>query len=85
MHEEIQRNLEQQFKLFSKPLDVEKYLEAGVISRLTQRSKTKFIVNGNMTELPEEIIARVQELETKMQKDGSSKMIVTLNLKVLKR
>ncbi|EPE6124684.1 hypothetical protein [Vibrio antiquarius] len=84
MNNEIPADLLEKMKLFSKPLDVENYIENGVISRATPNSKTKFIVNGHFNELPEDISSRVQSVETKKFRDGSSKIVVTLNLKILK-
>jgi hypothetical protein len=84
MNEEMLRDLQHKFGLLSKPLDVEKYITDGVISRLTHNSNTKFFVNGNPKELPEDINARIQRIEVKQKKDGSSKVVITLNLKVVK-
>ncbi|WP_143075530.1 hypothetical protein [Desulfomicrobium apsheronum] len=84
MNEEMLRDLQHKLELISKPLDVEKYITDGFISRLTHNSKTKFFVNGNPKELPEDINARIQKIEVKQTKDGSSKVVVTLNLKVVK-
>jgi len=69
---------------FSTPFDVERHIEAGHISRATPSSKTKFLLHDSLDNLPIELTERIQAVETKVQKDGSSKAVVTLNLKVLK-
>lgn len=84
MNNEIPADLLEKMERLSKPLDIDKYIDSGVVSKATSNSKTKFIVNIDFNKLPEDISERIQAVETKKFKDGSSKVVITLNLKILK-
>jgi hypothetical protein len=77
--EEVQRRL----NIFKKPLDIEKYIEKGVIAR-HKKTKSKFVVLCNPKELPEEINIRTTALESTSSETGSGRIIITLDLKVAK-
>ena len=81
---DISPELLEKMRLLSKPLDVEKYISDGVISRLTKRSKTRFVVHVNLNDLPIDITERIRAIENKNLRNGTSKTIITINLKVLK-
>ncbi|EIZ0308515.1 hypothetical protein ACSTJP_10660 [Vibrio parahaemolyticus] len=84
MNNELRKEIEEKTIRLSTPLDVEKYINAGHISRVTPSSKTKFFIHDNPENMPIELTERIQGVETKLLKDGTSKTIVSLNLKVLK-
>ncbi|RYV02064.1 hypothetical protein SOPP22_10835 [Shewanella sp. OPT22] len=55
--DEIQRKLD----ILKQPLDIETYIEKGLISRY-KNTKSKFILNCNLDELPEELEFRITEM-----------------------
>jgi hypothetical protein len=69
--------------ILSTALDVDKYISEGIISRY-RNTKTKFVLHCSKEELPEAISRRVNKLEFIPNKDGSSTLILGLNLKVSK-
>lgn len=77
--EEIQRK----FEALSKPLDVDKYIREGLISPY-KKTKSKFFVNCNSKELPEEINLRTTAIETISSEKGGNRLVITLSLKVAK-
>ncbi|NMS31403.1 hypothetical protein, partial [Vibrio parahaemolyticus] len=56
--EELQRNMD----IFSTPLDVEKYIDEGLISRY-KNTKTQFVIHCSKDELPEEVSVRANKIE----------------------
>ncbi|EHZ2552717.1 hypothetical protein K5N22_004392 [Vibrio vulnificus] len=77
--EQLKRRLE----IFSTPLDVEKYIADGIMSRY-KNTKTQFVIHCSKDELPEEINARANKLQVISNKDGSTTLVLGLNLKVRK-
>ncbi|MGF1826371.1 hypothetical protein L4D17_23585 [Vibrio splendidus] len=69
--------------IFSTPLDVDRYISEGVISRYRD-TKTKFILHFSKDEIPEEISRRANKLELIQNKDGTSTTVLGLNLKTSK-
>lgn len=77
--EELQRKID----IFSTPLDVEKYIDGGLISRY-KNTKTQFVIHCSKDELPEEVSVRANKIEVVTNKDGSNTLVLGLNLKVRK-
>ncbi|EOV0856371.1 hypothetical protein CGH76_23140 [Vibrio parahaemolyticus] len=76
-------DIERRRKIYSTPLDVEKYIADGIISRYQNR-KTQFIVHCPADEIPEEINARCNTTKSITKKNGANLFIVGLNLRVSK-
>lgn len=72
-----------QSKMFSTPVDIDKYIEQGLLSRYKQ-TKSKFVLHCDSKELPEDINLRISALESINSKKGSSQLVITLNLRVSK-
>lgn len=77
--EELQRKM----AIFSIPLDVEKYIDERLISRY-KNTKTQFVIHCSKGGLPEEVSVRANKIEVVTNKDGSSTLVLGLNLKVRK-
>ncbi|EPW6854207.1 hypothetical protein ACWOVA_004452 [Vibrio parahaemolyticus] len=75
--------LKRRMEIFSIPLDVEKYIADGIMSRY-KNTKTQFVIHCSKDELPEEINARANKLQVISKKDGSTTLVLGLNLKVRK-
>ncbi|PME31602.1 hypothetical protein BCV39_22300 [Vibrio sp. 10N.286.55.E10] len=75
--------LTRRMEIFSTPLDVEKYIADGIMSRY-KNTKTQFVIHGSKDELPEEVNARSNKLQVISNKDGSTTLVLGLNLKVRK-
>ncbi|ELA8128116.1 hypothetical protein RGL55_004562 [Vibrio parahaemolyticus] len=75
--------LKRRMAIFSTPLDVEKYIADGIMSRY-KNTKTQFVIHCSKDELPEEINARANKLKVISNKDGSTTLVFGLNLKVRK-
>ncbi|HCE4563691.1 hypothetical protein [Vibrio parahaemolyticus] len=75
--------LKRRMEIFSTPLDVEKYIADGIMSRY-KNTKTQFVIHCSKNELPEEINARANKLQVISNKDGSTTLVLGLNLKVRK-
>lgn len=75
--------LKRRMDIFSTPLDVEKYIADGIMSRY-KNTKTQFVIHCSKDELPEEINARANKLQVISNKDGSTTLVFGLNLKVRK-
>ncbi|EHV9590193.1 hypothetical protein ACWOVX_004304 [Vibrio vulnificus] len=75
--------LKRRMEIFSTPLDVEKYIADGIMSRY-KNTKTQFVIHCSKDELPEEINARANKLQVISNKDGSTTLVLGLNLKVRK-
>ncbi|HAS8389675.1 TPA: hypothetical protein I7701_23660, partial [Vibrio vulnificus] len=77
------KELERRMAIFATPLDVEKYIADGVISRY-KNTKTQFVIHCTKDELPEEINARAKGLKLIPNKTGSNTLVLELDLKVTK-
>ncbi|HAS8434509.1 TPA: hypothetical protein I7734_22360 [Vibrio vulnificus] len=75
--------LKRRMEIFSTPLDVEKYIADGIMSRY-KNTKTQFVIHCSKDELPEEVNARANKLQVISNKDGSTTLVLGLNLKVRK-
>ncbi len=75
--------LKRRMEIFSTPLDVEKYIADGIMSRY-KNTKTQFVIHCSKDELPEEINARANKLQVISNKDGSTTLVLGLNLKIRK-
>ncbi|EIJ0971359.1 hypothetical protein LH716_004471 [Vibrio vulnificus] len=75
--------LKRRMEIFSTPLDVEKYIADGIMSRY-KNTKTQFVIHCSKDELPEEINARANKLQVISNKDRSTTLVLGLNLKVRK-
>ncbi|NAX48817.1 hypothetical protein CAG70_17675 [Photobacterium halotolerans] len=80
MDEQAQKELQESYEIYRTPLDVEKYVAQGVLVPYAKNSKTKFYINvTSKDDIPKDISARVKSLEI-----SKNKLLVTLNLKLLK-
>ncbi|STQ74588.1 hypothetical protein [Grimontia hollisae] len=77
------KELKRRMEIFSTPLDVEKYISDGIMSRY-KNTKTQFVIHCSKDELPEEINARANKLKAIPNKDGSTTLVFGLDLKVRK-
>ncbi len=75
--------LERNKLIFSTPLDVDKYIADGLISRYQNR-KTQFVLNCSMDDLPEDIRVRINEVKALKKKGSPDICVLGLNLKVAK-
>ncbi|TLE26828.1 hypothetical protein [Vibrio cholerae] len=76
--------MERRMSIFSKPLDIEKYIADGVISRY-KNTKTMFIIHCKKSELPEEINTRAIGLKSIPNKTGSNTLVLELDLNLKSR
>ncbi|EKO5150658.1 hypothetical protein KW410_00105 [Vibrio fluvialis] len=75
------KELERRIAIFATPLDVEKYIADGVISRY-ENTKTQFVIHCKKDELPEEINTRAKGIKLIPNKTGSNTLVLELDLKV---
>ncbi|MGR6861792.1 hypothetical protein ACU5EH_20870 [Aliivibrio salmonicida] len=83
MEQIVLDELKRKADIFSKELDVDKYISEGVISRY-KNTKTQFIINCSPDKLPEEIGIRANKAKSIPNKDGLNTLVFTLNIKVRK-
>lgn len=69
--------------IFATPLDIDKYISEGIMSRY-KNTKTKFTIHCSNEELPEEIGIRANKITFIPNKDGTNTIVLRLNLKVRK-
>ncbi|KKD59552.1 hypothetical protein RN22_15345 [Grimontia sp. AD028] len=77
------KELEKRMAIFSTPLDLDKYIDDGVISRY-KNTKTQFVIHCRKDELPEEINARTKGLKLIQNKTNGNTLVLELDLKVRK-
>lgn len=73
----------QKLAMFAKPVDIDGYIEKGLLAHY-KNTKSKFIVLCDSKELPEDINLRTNRLEIQTLKDGSSQLVITVDLRVHK-
>ncbi|EIA1774642.1 hypothetical protein K6864_004439 [Vibrio vulnificus] len=75
--------LKRKADIFSTPVDIDRYISEGIISRY-KNTKTQFIINCSKDKIPEDIAIRANKMKIIPNKDGSTTLVFGLNLKVRK-